>query len=416
MDTKIHPASGIALLPQLSLWQVPGTQESVEQDFDHEIRPISTFSSSTPIRFEIKTPSNEYVNLSETYLSLKIKIKMTQTTKIEAASWKTVKLARNLLHSIFKHVTVEIAGKQLAPSPSLYHLRSYFTQLLGFSNTAKEGFLDSIGWNIGDLDKKAVDDVLELDLMGALNVDLNFQEKWIVGGTEMLIELVPNPISYYASCGDTQKLECEFVDCSLFVSRNRVTHALEAAHEKAIREAPCRYPYVRTDVRPITLAAGTNDYVLDNVAAGFLPRRIFVAFVRAKNMHTKPYDFEHFKLNYLASYQDGVQIPTKPFSPDFTKGKVTREFLAFFKALGQNNTDPILALNKSTSAKNPIFGINFAPDQSPGGPHVNHKRVGHLRLHVRFAESLTEAIVALVFMEFDSVLEIDALRNIHVTY
>lgn len=419
MDTRIHPASGIALLPQLSLWEVPPTQESVEQDFEHELRPISTFSSSTPIRFELKNPSNEYVNLSETYLSIKLKFKLTQSAAITAADWKKVKLAPNLLHSLFKHVGIEIAGKQLAPSPSLYAFRSYFSQLLGFSKTAKDGFLDSIGWKITDLDKLTNSGELNLDLLGVLNTDLNFQEKWIVGGTDLTIELIPNPVSFYAKCDSAQKIECEFTDCSLFVSRNRVSNALEGAHEKALRSAPCRYPFVRTDVRAMTLAPGTNDYILDNVATGFLPRRIFISFLKASDFYTDPYNFKPCGLNYLVAYQDGMQVPTKPFTPNFKDKTVTREFVAFYRALNQNNTDPILVFNKEAWSLSPIFGINFSPDQSPGvsaGSHVNHKRLGHLRLHVRFDEAVKDALIALIFMEFDSVLEIDGLRNIHVSY
>lgn len=419
METRIHPSSGLALLPQLSLWEVPPTQDSVEQDYDHEVRPVSTFTSDTPIRFEIKSPTNEYVNLGETYLSIKVKLTLTQSSVVTADSWKTVKLAKNFLHSLFKHVNIEIGGKQVDLSPSLYSFKAYFNTVLGYSKTAKDGFLESIGWNITNLNNLTSTADLTLDLFGIIHTDLTFQDKWIIGGADMTIELIPNNVSFYVSCGENQKVSSQFLDCCLFVNRNRVSHALESAHQKALTKSPCRYPFVRTDVRAVTLASGTNDYLIDNVASGFLPRRIFIALSDASEMQTKPYNFKNFGLNYLAAYQDGNMVPLKPFTPDFTKKMVTREFVSFYRALNQNNTDPIWPMKINEWIENPVFGINFSPDESPGvsaGSHVNHKRLGHLRLHLKFNSQLTAAVAVLIFMEYDSILECDLLRNIHVTY
>ena len=373
MDSRIHPTSGVALLPQLSLWDTPPTQESVEDGNDYELRPISTFSSDTPIRFEIKNPSNEYVNLSEVWLAIKLKFTLSQgTTAITKDSWSTVKLAPNLMHSLFKHVGIETGGKPVSPSPSLYAFKSYFLSKLGFSKGAKDGFLDSIGWSITNLETLTTTSELTIDLVGVLNMDLNFQEKWILGGTDMVVELIPNPVSFYASCSDSQKVVCDFVDCSLFVRRNRVTKELESAHEKALTRAPTRYPFVRTDIRAMTLAPGTNDYILDNVATGFLPRRIFLAFVKASDMYSKPFNFQPFGLNYLVSYQDGVQIPTKAFTPSFKNKLFTREFVSFYRALGQNYMDPLIAENKKTWGAAPIYGINFRPTR------VSESLLGHM--------------------------------------
>lgn len=100
--SRIHPSSSVALLPQFALWHVPPTQESVERDIEYEVRPISTFSSSTPIRFEVRSPANEYVLFSESLFWIRLKITLTHSTKstFDINDWSNMKLSRNLMHSL----------------------------------------------------------------------------------------------------------------------------------------------------------------------------------------------------------------------------------------------------------------------------------------------------------------------------
>ena len=79
--SRIHRASSTALLPQFSLWDLPDTQESVAKDVPNEIRPIATFSSSTPLRFEVRSPENEFMQFNESHLWLKMKITLSHPTK-----------------------------------------------------------------------------------------------------------------------------------------------------------------------------------------------------------------------------------------------------------------------------------------------------------------------------------------------
>jgi hypothetical protein len=62
------------------------------------------------------------------------------------------------------------------------------------------------------------------------------------------------------------------------------------------------------------------------------------------------------------------------------------------------------------SKGNALVTFNFAPDLatgccSPG--HLSPAKYGTIRLNVRFAKALTETINALIYLEFDNIVEIN---------
>lgn len=176
----MHEHSPTAILPQYGLWEVPGTQDTVIEDRSVIIRPITTFTASTPTRFEIRPPVDEYVLLNESDLFLKLKLTLKHpTATLKKDDWDNITPAPNLLHSIFKFVSLSINGRQTDMSPSIYSYRAYLETYLGFSDEAKKGPLDSVGWDPKSIVKDGVtktdETVSVVDLMGQLHLDLAFQ-------------------------------------------------------------------------------------------------------------------------------------------------------------------------------------------------------------------------------------------------
>jgi len=62
------------------------------------------------------------------------------------AKEKYVAPINNILHSIFESVSVYINQTCITPSPSNYHLKSYISQTLSFSNQVKSTLLESQGY------------------------------------------------------------------------------------------------------------------------------------------------------------------------------------------------------------------------------------------------------------------------------
>lgn len=424
--SRVHQDSPTAILPQYSLWEIPGTQDTVIEDRCVIVRPISTFSSSTPTRFEIRPPIDEYIllNESELYLQLKVTLKHS-TADVKKKDWENITPVPNLLHSMFKFVSLAINGRQTNMSPSIYSYRAYMETFLGFTDDAKKGQLDSIGWSntktlLTDGVSKHKESESVVDLLGQLHLDLTFQEKVILGGTPLTLELIPHDPSFYFKGDKGYSVEVEFQDvyfrCQRLLTSPEVVHA----HNQTLAAHMAIYPYTRTEVKHRTIPANVNDYILDNMFTGILPRRIFIAFVSNNAFNgignESPFNFKSFGVNFLASYVNGKQVPTIPFTPDFDNNQTVKEFRALYKALNQTGTDAHYTANRQQWRETPIYGINYAVDLSNGGSfssHVNVRAQGQLSLHVKFKTKNADPIVCIVLSETDSCFEIDSVRNVY---
>ena len=62
-----------------------------------------------------------------------------------------------------------------------------------------------------------------------------------------------------------------------------------------------------------------------------------------------------------------------------------------------------------------LFAFDLTPDLSDGG-HFNVIKQGNLRLELHFQAQLEESVNAIVYAEFDNVIEIDKARNVVFDY
>lgn len=428
-----YESSHVTALPQLSLWELPCTQDSVLGDTEYEVRPLSTFSSSTPLRFEVRSPADEYVLFNETHIWLKVRIKLSHPTKenITYNDWNEVTPAQNILHTMFRHVSLSVNNRQIGLSPSLYSYRSFIEQHLGFSKETRNGHLTASGWG-DDVNSRrrhlfdGVDPmdhtVCEFDVEGSLHLDVTFQEKALLGATDLLFEFLPNHPRFYMKTTNGFVVDVQFADTVLYVHRMRVSHELRDAHAEALKIAPARYAMTRCEVYHTTISANKYDEICDNIVVGTLPRRMIVGLISTaafNGLTPDPFAFSHFNLNFITCYLDGVPHPMKPYTPDFSRNIYAREFRSLYRALNQTGTQNILAIDKWQWKERPLFAFNFSPDLSNGGSlfsHVSKRQKGHLRIHFKFAEKLPEPVVVIAYCEFDSLIQIDAERNIRTDF
>lgn len=221
--------SHTALLSQLSLWELPASQESIIDYVETQVRPVSSFSARDPIKFWIPSAKDEYVMLNESELYVKLKITPTvkagQTPTRE--TWGEIIPCNNFLHSIFKKVNLIINNHEVSDDSSNYAFKAYFESLLGWSGEAKRSDLSTVLFSMEDAKRKkfmknaASDDFksAEFWIGGMLHHDLAFQKKAIIGGTDLMVELIPNNPEFYLeiATGVFTGLTVEFTDIAYYV-------------------------------------------------------------------------------------------------------------------------------------------------------------------------------------------------------
>jgi hypothetical protein len=260
----------------------------------------------------------------------------------------------------------------------------------------------------------------ELDMIGRVNLDMFEQVKPLIGGCSVKLKFIPNDPAFYMTCtSDVRIKSVEFTEAVLFVHKAKISRPVVEAHLKALAIANAKYSIRRGIVVPHVLNKGSLDVLVDNVYTGQLPRRAFFGMVSHNayngSFNLNPYNYQHFNMNYLAIYLDGNQFPEKAFQPDFDNGNYIREYMSLFEATNQLGAASSINISRSDYPKgNALVGFNFAPDLATGcwsSGHLSRINHGTIRLHVRFAKPLTETINALLYLEFDNIIEINHERN-----
>ena len=436
---SIHRLSSVKPLSEFDIFSVPPTQTTIEQDLLNEYRPVSTLDSKSFIEFNISSGIDEYIRLDKTWICLKLRVIIEKPLKSEVAEkdWAKVSTVNNLLNSLFKQVDFSIGDKLVSPPHQTYAYKTDFEIKLGKSKEAKDTFMATEFW-FEDLEENPEDPIKKInqlikfessadysrgkliDLIGRIHLSMFEQPKALLGGCNLRLRFIPNDPSFYMKTPpDVRIKSIDFNDCALFIHKSKISRPVLEAHLKALEIAPAKYQLRESFVIPVTINKGTQDTIIDQLHNGQFPKRAFVAFVDHAAFNgsysLNPFNYQHFNWCQLQFFLNGIAFPDKPFTPDFENNIYSREYLSLFEVTNQDNIDSCITIKKENYASgNAIIGVNFSPDLSTGccaTGHVNPIKSGHLRLAVKFSKALEKTITALVYLDYDTILEIDRDRN-----
>lgn len=437
--STIHELSSLVALPEFDLFGVPPTQLMVESDVQTEHRPISTISSSeSPIQFEVHSAVDEYINLgkSELYLCIRINLSKSNVSKeaaIKADDWKSIAPINYLMNTMFKHIKLEIGQTSVTSSTLNYAYVSYLDALLNFSHESKRTHLQTAFWhrdisgkmeNYNDERSRRIrpnggslGEGCAIEMYGNLHIDLGNQLKSILGGVTIKLELLPNDPKFYLMFDKLLQPRVEILDARLYIHRSKLNPQVVVAHNKALGVGNARYFITRKEVKSFIIQKGTLDCYLNNVENGVLPRKIFVGLVSNEAFNGSgehnPFNFKNYSVRHIACYIDGAQYPLKPYTPDFNKKSYMREYFGLFEATNQVNNTTIDITRDEFNDGFTLFAFNFLPDLSDGctkSGYVSQLKKGNLRIEMRFNHALIETVSAIVFCEYDNLIEIPENR------
>jgi hypothetical protein len=417
---------------ELDLFSVPPTQDSVEAGHFLSYRPISSITRNTPIEFCIPNSGADYIDLSQTLLYLKVKIDRT----VRAALVDNVGPVNNFLHSLFSQVDVLLNQRCVTPPSNQYAYRSYISNLLNYGSDSKNSHLTSSLWvkdtpgfmdvsddNLGyESRKDATTNNNVFDMISPLHIDLKSTTKYLLNGVEMTVKLIQSkPEFFLMSDTANPNVQFEIQEAELFVRKVKISPSVLVGHARALAIGTAKYPITRVDVKTVTIPAGVQNKTIDGLYTGQLPKRCIVGFVKNRAFNgaynLNPFNFEHFNLSFLSFYMDSIQIPSKPFTPQFNNNLFIREYNSLFEGSGIFYKDVGIDISRYDYNQGYFLtAVDLTPDLSCHEGHWSILRNGNLRIELRFQQALLETITVVVFSEFDNLIEIDSNRNVILDY
>lgn len=154
---------------------------------------------------------------------------------------------------------------------------------------------------------------------------------------------------------------------------------------------------------------------------GAMPKRIVFGLVASAafngSLSTNPFDFQHFNYSSIAFYIDSVACPSKPYECDFANHQYIRAYHSLFEGSNINHSDIGNNISKTDYPNGyALLAVDLTPDLCSSATHISVPKTGSLRIDIQFSVALPSSVTAIVFAEFDSLIEIDQYRNVVTDY
>ena len=418
-------------ITELDLWGAVPVQKSVVADIEMENRPISNISWASPLEFDFTLGSDEYMLFSESYLYLRIKPTFTKENKedFKNGDYKSFIPANYLLHSMIDKVTLTIGSSTQSIQDQKYAYKAYFEALLGYSADARESHLCSSLW-IDDEECRALKlfdpttfSPRIFEVKGKLHSDFTHQNRAIIGGCHIRLQITLNSKpKFFMKFPSAASVEFKLLDAVFNAHRMKVAPNIMSAHNKALSSSTAKYPLTRSKIYHQSINIGSQLVCLNKVLSGVTPRRIFFTLITTKafNGHPShgPFKFEPHDLAYISCYKDGEMIPRNGYSMDYDAGLFVNAYVGLIQTLNQNGTDSYANIAMTDFVKNKcIYGFNLCPDLSNGSGtglmgYLTDLGESNIRFDLKFNDPTSENLTAIIFAEYDTVMEINSDRQL----
>ncbi|KYN16032.1 Uncharacterized protein F54H12.2 [Trachymyrmex cornetzi] len=137
----LHTHSSECIKSELNFFSLPPTQTSIESSQWIYYKPVTSLTDDSPIEFVIPSHGEDYLDLTHTMLSLRIRVESErgESTSVAAADVAKVGPVNHLLHSMFNQIDVYFNQKLVSPPNNAYAYRVHrgVINFSGFQKSAR---------------------------------------------------------------------------------------------------------------------------------------------------------------------------------------------------------------------------------------------------------------------------------------
>ena len=436
MSGFIHKDSIACAKSELDLFLIPPTQTAIEKGYFIEFHPLSNIRDGQPLEFNISGNGEDYMDLSSSYLHVKVKIiKSDGNNLLDNEPVAPVNL---FLQALFSQVDVSLNERVISSSNNTYPIRAYIETLLNYGEDAKKSLLscecfykdenldvaDPLLTDKGNSGLKKRYDLTSkskvLDMIGPLHCDIFQQNRLLLNMVDLKVKLTRSKPSFCLMAKPPTQAGQKIPEykvilehASLFIRKVKVSPGVLLGHAKALEKNSVKYPIDRVICKTYSISTGSFSFMQDNVFLGPMPKRIVIGLLENAALNgdykLNPFLFHHHNVSFLSVYVDGQPIPSKPLELDFSNQNYIRAYHRLFSSF---NRDTGIYLSREDFASgHTLYAFDLSPDMCDG-PHLNLQHQGNLRVEIKFSKALQSTISVFIYAEFENIIEITKSRHV----
>ena len=332
----------------LALFDERAVQIDIRSSKIVDYHPRSS-ESSGPFEFIIPGSGEDYIDLNKIDVNIKFKILKSDGTDIVAAD--EVGINNLPIATLFRDVTLSVAGTQIEGGQQDYAYKSYFHNVLQFHPSAQNSHMRGLGWvkdeadkfdskaNAGFIKRQAlINGSRVCELHGPVYLDFFNQPRKLLSNTELRLKFTLQKPEFLLNAYKTASFKIQVIDMVMYVRRLLMNPSVIQGHIKGLNENNAIYPITHRKLLSFTIPKGQKSFLKDNLFPSASPKSIAIAMVTNKayngDLSLNPYNLQHFKLEELALLVGGKSYPGPPYRPDFAIKNYVCDYMDFMEVLG----------------------------------------------------------------------------------
>lgn len=414
----------------LDVFSVPAVDSVLKEGRTVYYHPINSVESKGPFEFIIPRDPDSYMYMPFTRLEGTVEVKKEDGTALAVAD--NISVVNLFTQSLFKQVECEINGTQVCDiSTPSYAWKSFIETHLTYNKGAKNTHLKCSMYEKDTIEKEEnftfenTGSKSRFDLVSGANKfyfsnvihsDFLHCQRYLIPNTELKMKFIRNEDSFSLLGAAGSKATIKISDLKLSVRKIKVDPAYKDAQEKKLLTHPALYPLTQAKIKTFNIPQGTRSIEIPSIVQGNLPRSVIIGFIssHAYNglVHGNPFFFNHQSVSSLSLKLNGSPIVPTSFSPDFATKNCMREYRWFLDNCGVAHENEGNDISFSEYVQNSNFWcFDLTPDMC-NSFHLHNTLQGNLDINVGFKANTAAALHMIVYSNYNSVIAIDADRNV----
>ena len=415
-----------AVLPSLSLFDLPYIQSAITDTQYIDVNPLTTISDGV-IEFSY-TNHRAFLALDRSYLHMEFKVTLPNGDAIPAGA--QIAVAQHIGSTACKQMMLYLNGKLVCDSGPLYAYRSYIAVEFGHSTATRSSLFEPGGYYYDEQPgiagdgytkrKELVEGSKVCGVMAPLFLDICQQPRVMLNFVDLRLQVFMNENSFILEGYPWQlpnpAYKLQLIGCKLKLKEIFLHDTVTLAIEKLLQqEKRIQYPHTATLVRSTYITGGRYSTPDVHVLTNRIPNRILFGFVKPQNYNgsysTSPFVFEHANVRAISVQVGSTVIPCKPWRIDFAGDNFVEAYTNTLESLNVMSSGQDIGLSmKKWKNTHCLHAFNLSP--ATDTDLVDLIRRGNTTLKIDFSVAVpAEGYYLITYVQNNAILSLDASRE-----